>query len=163
MSEGPPNSTRLETYFENYTFTETSHVRKDGDTIWIPEAYCSEGHALMRDDVRIDGRRAIHLLARRAGSDGPLGDLFLSPALNDPRKLGVRLLEGEVTELHCPTCQASLRQLTPCTCRVGAYVRAIYLTPDPNELGAVGVCETWGCPRFFVTEGGELLYELLVD
>jgi len=51
----------------------------------------------------------------------------------------------------------------PCTCRIGAHRRAVYLTPDPDELGAVGICDTYGCPQSFVTEDGELLYEVVVE
>ena len=39
----------------------------------------------------------------------------------------------------------------------------VYLTPDPEELGAVGICEVYGCPQSFVTDQGELLYEVVLD
>jgi hypothetical protein len=71
--------------------------------------------------------------------------------------------EGTQAILSCPVCDEELRQLVPCTCRVGAYRRAVYLTPNPDELGAVGICQVYGCPQSFVTEDGELLYEVVIE
>jgi hypothetical protein len=46
---------------------------------------------------------------------------------------------------------------------VGAFRRAIYLTPDSREMAAVGLCETYGCPQSFVSDEGELIYEVIVE
>jgi len=151
----------LERYLDDYEFTEQSRIRCAGDALWIPELFCHNGHSLMSDAVTFGGHPSVHIQVR-AGDDGPRLDFYLSSIINDPRKQGPELPEGTFT-LLCPTCGEELRKLVPCTCRPGAYRRAIYLTPNPNEMGAVGVCEVFGCPQSFVTEDGELLYEVIVE
>jgi len=153
---------KLEQYLEDYPFSDTSHIRRDGDRLWIPKLYCHNGHDLTVTGVTFDGLPAIHILAE-VGEGGPREDFYLSPIINDPRKEGPELPEGTRLRLLCPECREPLRQLVPCTCRVGAYRRAVYLTPDPQELGAVGICEVYGCPQSFVTEDGELLYEVVQE
>jgi len=154
---------KLEQYLDDYRFSEKSLIRKEGDRIWIPELFCHNGHSLKVEKVKFDGLPAINVQARVGGEGGPLEDFYLSPILNDPRKEGPDLPEGTRLSLQCPICGEELKQLVPCTCRVGAYRRAVYLTPDPDELGAVGICEMYGCPQSFVTEDGELLYEIVVE
>jgi len=154
---------RLEQYLDGAELSERSHIRKDGEVIWIPEVYCHNGHSMMVDSEAFDGHRAVHLHVHTSGTGELHTDLFLSPIFNDARKEGPELPEETAFKLMCPVCHEELRQLVPCTCRPGAYRRAVYLTPDPDELGAVGICEMYGCPQSFVTEDGELLYEVVVE
>jgi hypothetical protein len=154
---------KLEQYLDDYAFSESSKIRKQGDTIWIPELFCHNGHSLMVYGVRFDGLPAVHIQVEVGGEGGPNEDFYLSPILDDSRKEGPELPEGTQLKLVCPVCHEELKKLVPCTCRVAAYRRAIYLSPDPDELGAVGICEVYGCPQSFVTEDGELLYEVVVE
>ncbi len=125
--------------------------------------FCHNGHSLKVDKVTFDGLPAFNFLCRVGGEGGPEEDIYVSPIINDSRKKGADQPEGTRLQLICPVCKEELKQLVPCSCRVGAYRRAVYLTPDPNEMGAVGVCEIYGCPQSFVTEEGELLYEVVVE
>jgi len=161
--DGTREKKKLEQYLDEDAFSEDSRVRKDGERIWIPELFCHNGHSLMVYGVRFDGLPAVHVRAEVGGEGGPVEDYYLSPIVNDPRKVGPDLPDGTRLRLTCPVCREELPQLVPCTCRVGAYRRATYLTPDPGELGAVGICEIHGCPQSFVTEDGELLYEVVVE
>jgi hypothetical protein len=154
---------KLEEYFENYQYTNDSLIRKDGDRLWIPDLFCHNGHSLKVDKVTFDGLPGFNFLCRVGGEGGPEEDIFVSPIINDARKKGTDQPEGTRLQLICPVCKEELKQLVPCSCRVGAYRRAVYLTPDPDEMGAVGVCEIYGCPQSFVTEEGELLYEVVVE
>ena len=154
---------KLERYLDDYTFSESSRIRRDGERVWIPEAFCHNGHSLMAYGVRFDGLPGIHVRVEVGGAGGPVEDYYLSPIINDPRKEGKDLPEGTLLRLCCPVCKEEFKQLVPCSCRVGAYRRAIYISPDPEELGAVGICEIYGCPQSFVTEDGELLYEVIVE
>ncbi len=160
---------RLESYLESYPFGPHSRIRRDGERIWVPDVYCHNGHSLMVHGVLFDGLPAIHLRTLVGGEGGPVEDFYLSPVIGDarkkgdPRKVGPQLPEGTRLMLCCPICKEELRPLVPCTCRVGAHRRAVYLTPDPHELGAIGLCETYGCPQSFVSEDGELVYEVVVE
>ncbi len=150
-------------YVEQAAPPDTSRIRRDGDKMWLAELYCHRGHSLISADVEFDGHAAVHIRVRAAdGAVGP-ADFYLSPLINDPRKQGPDLPEGALLTLHCPECDEELRKLVPCTCGEGAYRRAVYLTPDPDAMGAVGVCDRYGCPQSFVTEDGELLYEVVVQ
>ena len=155
-------SKKLERYLEDYQFSDTSLIRKDGDRMWIPDLFCHNGHNLKVTAVTFDDLPAMQIEAE-VGEGGPIEDFYLSPIINDSRKEGPDLPEGTKLVLRCPVCHEDLRELIPCTCRIGAHRRAVYLTPDPDELGAVGICDTFGCPQSFVTEDGELLYEVIVD
>jgi hypothetical protein len=157
-----PGKKKLERYLDDYTFSESSRIRKDEERIWIPEVFCHNGHSLMVYGVRFDGLPAIHVRVEAEG-EGGAEDYYLSPIVNDPRKEGRDLPEGTKLKISCPVCKEEFKQLVPCSCRVGAYRRAIYLSPNPEELGAVGICEVYGCPQSFVTEDGELLYEVVVE
>ncbi|MBN2362139.1 MAG: hypothetical protein JXR83_21990 [Deltaproteobacteria bacterium] len=154
---------RIENYGDSYRFTASSRVRRDGDVIWIPELYCHNGHSLMDTGVTFDGYPSVHILVRTG--DEVMGDVdfYLSSIVNDQRKQGPELPRGVPYAIACPTCGEEFKRLIPCTCQVGAYRRAIYLTPDPGELAAVGICECYDCPRSFVTEEGDLLYEVVVE
>ena len=154
---------KLEAYLDDYPYSKDSLIRKDGEVLYVPNLYCHNGHSLMVKATTFDGYPAVHLKIGVGSEGGPLEDLYLSPIINDPRKEMPDLPDGTHVTLMCPQCQEELKQLVPCTCRVGAYRRAVYLTPDPEELGAVGICEVSGCPQSFVTEDGELLYEVVVE
>jgi hypothetical protein len=153
---------KLEQYLAQYPFSSTSLIRKLDDRLWIPNLYCHRGHRLNVTGVTFDGLPAVCILAE-IGEGGPREEFFLSPIINDQRKEGPVLPEGTRLRLLCPICQEELRKLVPCTCRVGAYRRALYLTPDPQDMSAVGICDTYGCPQSFVTEEGELLYEVVME
>ena len=154
---------KLEQYLNDYPFFSDSLIRKDGERIWITDLFCHNGHSLKVDRVTFDGLSAFNVQAQVGGEGGPLEDFYLSPIIDDPRKRGPELPEGTKLRLQCPVCGEELRQLVPCSCRVGAYRRAAFLTKDPEELAAVGLCEIYGCPQSFVTEDGELLYEVVVE
>jgi hypothetical protein len=150
---------RLETYSDTYRFTPQSLIRKEGERMWIPQLFCHRGHVLTTEAVRFDGLPAVHIVAQRAGE--PAQSCYLSPIFDDARKLGFVYPEGTQLRLFCPECHDELRPLVPCTCQPGAFRRAVYLTPDPAQLGAVGICDVYGCPQSFVTEDGELLFEVV--
>ena len=154
---------KLERYLDDYAFSESSRIRRDEERVWIPELFCHNGHSLMAYGVRFDGLPGIHVRVEVGGAGGPVEDFYLSPIINESRKEGKDLPEGTKLRLCCPVCKEEFKQLVPCSCRVGAYRRAIYLSTDPEELGAVGICEIYGCPQSFVTEDGELLYEVIVE
>ena len=158
-----PKRIKLENYLEDYVFTPTSRIRKDGERVWVPDVYCHNGHSLMVHGVLFDGLPSINVRVLIGGEGGPVDDFYLSPIIGDSRKQGPDLPDGTRLTLTCPICKEELKQLVPCSCRVGAYRRAIFLTPDPAELGAIGLCETYGCPQSFVSEDGELIYEVVVE
>ncbi len=158
-----PKRIKLETYLDDYCFTPTSRLQKDSDRVWVPDVYCHNGHSLMVHGILFGGHPAVNVRVLVGGEGGQVDDFYLSPIIGDNGKQGPDLPEGTRLLLTCPICKEELRQLVPCTCQVGAYRRAVYLTPDPAELGAIGLCEIYGCPQSFVSEAGELIFEVAVD
>ena len=158
-----PKRVKLETYLEDYDFNPESRIQRDGDRIWVPDVYCHNGHSLMVHGVLFDGLPSINVRVRVGGEGGPMDDFYLSPIINDDRKQGPELPDGTRLQLLCPICKEELPELVPCSCRVGAHRRAIYLTPDPREMGAIGLCETYGCPQSFVSDDGELVFEVVAE
>lgn len=154
---------KIEEYLDDYEYSDKSRIRKDGLRIWVPDVYCHNGHSLMVHGVLFDGLPAIHLRGEVGGPGGPRKDFYLSPIIGDDRKKGHELPDGTKVHMLCPICKEPLRELVPCSCRVGAHRYAIYLTPDPQEMGAIGLCEVYGCPQSFVSEDGELIFERVVD
>jgi hypothetical protein len=150
--------TTLRQYMKNTKANENSRLRTTPDgKMFIPAVYCHNGHKLMTDDARFDGLRGIKLLVFN-GHDRHI--MIISPFLDDQRKEGANLPEMSRMRICCPTCQEELEQLIPCTCRPGSYRRALWLGPKPGDLGAVGICETYGCPQSFVNDSDELLFEV---
>ena len=150
--------TTVSQYLADYTFDDKSHIRKTQDgKLYIPAVYCHNGHKLMTDDARFDGLRGIKLVVKDGNQRHVL---IVSPFIDDQRKEGPNFPEGTRLQLECPTCHEELEKLVPCTCRPGAYRRAMYLTPNPKDLGAIGVCDTYGCPQSFINDSGELLFEI---
>ncbi|MBI5529129.1 MAG: hypothetical protein HY897_22610 [Deltaproteobacteria bacterium] len=148
--------TTLNQYTKDYVFDEKSHIRKTADgRMYLPAVYCHNGHKLMTDDARFDGLRGVKLLVK---ADKSREIIVVSPFLDDQRKEGANFPEGTHLQICCPTCQEELEKLIPCTCGYGAYRRALYLTPNPKDMGAIGVCDTYGCPQSFINEDGELLF-----
>jgi len=158
-----PKRVKLETYLEDYHFTPASHIRREGERVWVPDVYCHNGHSLMVHGVLFDDLPAINVRVRVGGEGGPMDDFYLSPIINDARKQGPELPDGTRLQLLCPICKEELPELVPCSCRVGAHRRAIYLTPDPGQQGAIGLCETYGCPQSFVSDDGELIFEVVAE
>lgn len=154
---------RLEKYLEEYSFSDSSRIQKKDGKVYLPAVYCHNGHNLMVRAVTFDGLPAIHVRGLVGGEGGPAEDFYLSPIVNDPRKEGPDLPVGTRLLLVCPICSEPLRTLVPCTCRVGAYRRALYLTPRPDDLGTVGLCEIFGCPQSFVSDDGELVFEVVAE
>jgi hypothetical protein len=150
--------TRLVEFEKNHKFTDSSHLRRLPDgRIYVTSAFCQNGHRLITNDTRFDGLKGIKLLVH--GKD-KRGIVIVSPIINDQRKDGPSFGEGTRVRICCPTCHEELDQLVPCTCSQGAYRRAIYLTANPRDLGAIGICDTYGCPQSFVNADGELLFEV---
>jgi len=78
-------SKKLERYLEDYQFSDTSLIRKDGDRMWIPNLFCHKGHNLKVTAVTFDDLPAMHIEVE-VGEGGPIEDFYLSPIINDSRK-----------------------------------------------------------------------------
>jgi hypothetical protein len=136
---------------------ETRMRKTPEGRMYIPAVYCHNGHKLMTDDARFDGLRGIKLLVFH-GKDRHI--MVISPFLNDQRKEGPNFPDMSRMKICCPTCQEELERLVECDCRPGAHRCALYLGSGPKDLGAVGICNTYGCPKSLVNDKDELLFEV---
>ena len=156
--KGNIRRTSLERYIDESSDGPAAHIGRSGDKLYLPRVFCHNGHLLSTDEVTFEGQPAIHILVRHQTAEH---HFYLSPILNDQSKEGPELPDGTKMQVLCPVCREVLPQLIPCSCQPGAYRRALYLTDNPKEMCAVGICEVYGCPQSFVNDEGELQYEIV--
>jgi len=123
------------------------YVQKQGkDFLVIEQLYCSEGHSLMADHVRIHGEPSICLDAKIGSLRGRI---FIDAFWGSHDKL-YSFIPGEaemhsITEAWCPHCGISLMTERHCTFEGCGSTQAIlfYL---PGSVNRIMVCAKHGCP-----------------
>ncbi len=128
----------------------------EGVVIQVTQAFCPKGHNLVRNhEALFDGEPGISLWV----SDGQReGEVILSPFHGDHTRLGLDgFSEGAVLEISCPECRTSLPRLSKCSCRKGAELVGIFLTPALSKGQMAAVCNAWGCHRSKVFDQAQLL------
>ena len=105
----------------------------------VKDGRCPRGHSLTTDAVSFDGQRAVTAAIRVGG--GRKGEIFLNPFYGRfEYKCDLDLKKGDVVELACPECDASLTVDTICRlCNIPMF--AVHL-PDG---GLVEACPKIGC------------------
>ena len=120
---------------------ESITVEVPAQTLHVEHARCPSGHSLMDPRKMISGYPALKVLLRYAGRRGYA---HLDPVLGSfQNQSEIDIPDGEIVEMLCPTCQASLQTENE-TCSVCyAPMFAIYL---PNG-GTLKGCQRNGCHR----------------
>ncbi len=108
--------------------------------IRVGNGTCPAGHSLMVEDKKFDGERAIAVKIRLGGHSGML---YLHPFYGKHEyESDVSLNEGDVIEVFCPECNASLTIDEQCNlCNIPMF--AVNL-PDGGQVEA---CPTIGCQK----------------
>ena len=86
---------------------ETITVEVPAQTLHVEHARCPSGHSLMDPRKMISGYAAVKVLLRHGGRRGTG---YLDPVLGSfQNQSEIDVPEGEIVEMLCPTCQASLQ------------------------------------------------------
>ncbi len=106
--------------------------------IRVGNGTCPVGHSLMAKEKKFDGESAIAVIIRLAGHSGTL---YLNPFYGKFEfDTDVSLNKGDVIEVFCPQCNASLTIDEQCNlCNIPMF--AVNL-PDGGQVEA---CPTIGC------------------
>jgi len=132
-----------------------------GVTIVITQAFCPNGHNLVRrNDVLFDGYPGVSLFVEC----GDFADeVILSPIHGDHAKIGMprAVLDGTRCVIRCPECEVELPKIADCGCEHGGDLVGLYLREDRSEGDVVGVCNILGCYRSRVMDKWEILSEFI--
>jgi len=135
-------------------------ISAHGVTIVITQAFCPNGHNLVREDALFDGYPGITLFVE---TDEWSGEVVLSPIHGDHSKVGMNrvVTEGTGCLLKCPECEVELPTIKSCGCAHGGSLIALHLRPDGAAGDVVGVCNVLGCYRSRVMDHWDLLSEFV--
>jgi hypothetical protein len=137
--------------------TKTKVIVKD-KSILVTQAYCKNGHNLVRGEKVWDGNKGITLV-------GKIGNkrmnINLSPYQGDDRKILDGAIErGEILKLLCPECGVAFELFSPCKC--GADIVYMYLTEELDARDSICICSRYGCRYSCLTSRGKIVSELTV-
>lgn len=154
-------TTVLHVYKEEHSFSKSAGVVRDEKSrIVLTQAFCHNGHSLMNPDYQFDGYAGIFLLGLH---EDEIFDIILSPIMHDSRKVSSALPAGTVVEISCPACKIPLPRIAPCGCVIGSFYRHIFLTKNKDIRKSIGICDSFGCPRSFLRDRGEIISEVRTD
>jgi hypothetical protein len=142
---------------------DSMQVGPAGVTIVITQAFCPNGHNLVREnDALFDGYPGIALYVEFPEWSG---EVTLSPIHGDHSRFGIprTVPDGSRCEIRCPECEVALPTLKGCGCDEGGELRGLYLRKDLSEGDVVGICNVLGCYRSRILDKFELLSEFVED
>ncbi len=119
-------------------------LKKLTSNLRVTDGKCPNGHSVMAKEKKFDGESAIEINIRFAGKTGKL---FLNPFFGRfDFESDLVLGEGDVVDMFCPQCNASLLTDTNCNlCDIPMF--AIQL-PDGGQVEA---CPKVGCEKHSLT------------
>ena len=118
-----------------------THQTPEGARV-VTNCYCHNGHNLLDPAHRFDDFAGLTVQLR---TENQAGLLSLSPIIGDLDRTFIDFngIEGELVEINCPTCAEPLPDYDKCSC--GAYLVAMFTTPDNNFANCIGICPRIGC------------------
>lgn len=122
----------------------------------VTEAYCPNGCSLVDPERRVNGVLGIRIKFKRPGMEG---EFVLSAIEGDFDKivLSGELADGVKDELYCPHCGVMFAKLVNCSCRAGADMVVIGLTPKLDFNNAVSFCNVTGCANGTFIKSGDVI------
>lgn len=125
---------------KNHPIFQT-HQTPEGDRV-VTKCYCHNGHDLLDPEHKFGGFDGLTVQLKTATQTGMLA---LSPIIGDMERtfIDFERNEGELIEISCPTCSEPLPDYDTCSC--GAYLVAMFTTPDNNFANCIGICPRTGC------------------
>jgi len=120
----------------------------------VEELFCSSGHSLIEESVRIHDEPSIKIAVERPNGTG---QIFIDAFWGSHAKL-YDFLPGPSEDLvhaqaHCPTCGISLMVDRQCG-RMECDSRSSFLFRLPGDHNCVYVCAKLGCPEHSIVVGG---------
>ena len=135
-------------------------VRLRSGVIAVTKLFCPNGHNLIKDEsgARFNGYPGISIMIKGQNEQGIV---VVSPIHGDDTRFGANDFEpGEVAELSCPECGATLPVIQPCGCVPGAQLVGLFLDDKLEEGNQVAICNSWGCLRSRVTDRFQIISKL---
>ncbi len=122
----------------------------------VSECFCPNGHNLINSRAVFNNFKGILLKIVRENESGLVA---ISPIHNDKSKisLDIDLKEGEIYELRCPICDATLPIYSSCEC--GASLIGLFLDKNLNFADSIVVCNRIGCTNSDVRLSSQILEE----
>lgn len=140
------------------TFPAKAKVVVKEKKILITQAYCKNGHNLVRGKKIWDVNQGINLVAK---TEKRVVNVNLSPYQGDDRKILDGVIEkGEVITFLCPECGVKLKVFSPCKC--GADIVYMYLTEELDARDSICICSRYGCRYSCLTSGGKIISEFAI-
>lgn len=118
-----------------------SHLTPEGIRV-VTKCYCHHGHSLLDSAHKFEGFAGLAVQLKSATQSGILS---LSPIIGDMHRTFINFegKQGELIEIGCPTCSEPLPDYDKCSC--GAYLVAMFTSPDQNFANCIGICPRIGC------------------
>ncbi|MBN2347316.1 MAG: hypothetical protein JXJ22_00680 [Bacteroidales bacterium] len=121
-----------------------SKIQEEKIRYVINKAYCPNGCNIIDPDHSINDFPGIRIQYQRPGMSG---EFVISSIEGDFSKiiLSGELKDGVKDELFCPHCNTLFEKLVNCSCKPGAEMIVIGLTPKLDFNNAVTFCNVTGC------------------
>jgi hypothetical protein len=122
----------------------------------VTEAYCPKGCNIIDTEHIINGVPGLRFKFRRPGMEG---EFVLSAIEGDFDKI---VLSGELEddvkdELYCPNCGVIFKKLINCSCKPGADMVTVGLTPKLDFNNAISFCNVTGCTNGAIAKSGDVI------
>jgi len=109
-------------------------------SLHVEHAYCSKGHSLADESIKISGKPSFKVKVKHKGKEG---FMYLDPIYGSYNNIeeGISIPKGAVLEFFCPECGISLTEPDD-TCQLCASPMFIFQLP---KGGVVEGCLKKGC------------------
>lgn len=124
------------------------------ETVVIKQSFCPNGHNLVSRRVRFGDHDGILIGVKLGGVSGLLA---LSPVYGDKSRvsLDIDFAEGDILEMFCPDCHASLPSYSVCSC--GGELIVMFTQPKADFMNCIGICNRVGCKHAEIKNEGQLM------
>lgn len=131
-------------------------IKESRKLLVVDECFCPNGHSLMSNRASFNGLPGIMLKVKMKNEKGLVA---LSPVYGDKSKisLDIDLVDKELLELSCPTCDSLLAVYSKCSC--GADLVALFLKKEKDFHDCIGICTRVNCFNSEIKSSSDLLTE----
>lgn len=131
-------------------------IKESKKLLVVDECFCPNGHSLINSRASFNGFPGIILRAKMGNKKGMIA---LSPVYGDKSKisLDIDLIDKELLELSCPTCDSLLAVYSKCFC--GADLVALFLNKEIDYHDCIGICTRVNCFNSEIKSSSDLLTE----
>ena len=121
----------------------------------IRQCFCPNGHNLVSDQAVFDHFNGIML---KVGKGAEEGRVALNPVygLKHRIALGIHLVKGDLLEVACPECGATMPVYSACSC--GGKLVALFLEPKADFTNSILICNRVDCHNAHIRLHDEMVH-----